>query len=774
MKLRIKLASLFAAFALVIPLVAIALETAPAKLSATESATEANITLLTARVLASSQFSHHPLDNELASRFLDRYLDALDGGHFLFLQSDIQEFAPYRTTLARITRRTGNSSAAQIIFDRYLERLEQRTAFITNALQTRKFTFTGHDTYSLDREKAPWPADLADAKKLWWEQLRFEYLQEKLADKKPAEVAMHGIKGPTGVERAEKRSEKLTDKNPAEIVKTLEHRYGQLQRTMKEMSRDEVLDVYLDVLAHVYDPHSDYFGHEEMADFGISMNLSLFGIGATLESDDGYCKIHELVPGGPAAKSGQLKPGDRIVAVAQAHKEPVDIVNMPLTHAVELIRGPKGTVVKLTIIPANAGDSTRKTITLVRDEIKLEDEQAKAAIVDLPVADGKTFRVGVIDLPSFYANLQGKHGEDDRSATVDVAELLRKLEAEHVQGVILDIRRNGGGSLEEAINLTGLFIPAGPVVQTRGPSGDIDVGASTNATPLYNGPLIVLVSRFSASASEILAGALQDYGRAVIVGDSSTFGKGTVQSILSLAPVMNDEGLSYAYDPGALKITIRKFYRPSGASTQLKGVASNIVLPSSSDTPEVSESALKDPLPWDVIASSDFTPLNRVKPYLAELKDESAKRVASEKAFIFLRDDIARLRKEEAEKSVSMNEAVRRKEMAEARTRQKEQNKELDALHEKIPTAYDITLKNALLPGLPPAVAVTNKLAMAATNTPSADDEDLDVPDDEAPSPGKDIILTEAERILTSYAEMLKNKGTVPAGPKLGSITTTY
>ncbi len=421
-----------------------------------------------------------------------------------------------------------------------------------HALRAAKFDFTAHDVYTYDREHASRPANLTEAHALWQQQLRADYLEEKLGDKpgdKPG-------------------------KRAAEIAKTLAHRYAQQLRTMKGLKSDEVLGVYLDALAHVYDPHSDYMGHEETESFAIAMNLSLFGIGATLETSDGYCTIRGLVPGGPAARSGQLKPGDRIVAVAQAGKEPVYIKDMPLTRTVELIRGAKGSIVTLTIAPAGAADgAATRTVSIVRDQVKLADQEAKASIVDMPTATGGTLRLGVIDLPSFYAAMDGAGAAPPRSATADVARLLHKLEREHVQGVMLDLRHNGGGSLAEAISLTGLFIRTGPVVQTRDRAGHVEVGADTDPAVAYDGPLVLLTSRFSASATEILAGALQDYGRAVVVGDTSTFGKGTVQNIMPLAPIMDRFRLAHAYDPGVLKVTISKFYRPSGASTQLRGVA---------------------------------------------------------------------------------------------------------------------------------------------------------------------------------------------------------
>jgi carboxyl-terminal processing protease len=692
----------------------------PASEPSLADATEANITLVTAGFLERSQLAHHPLDTELAGKFLDRYLDDLDGSRSLLLQSDVKEFAAYRANLAQAIHKNGDTSAAHAIFARYLERLEQRGAYVTDLLRTAKFDFTGHDVYAFDREHAERPRDLRAAQKIWRQQIRAEYLQEKLADK-----------------------------SPDQIVRALLRRKAHLLATMKALRGGEVVEIYLNALAHVYDPHTDYLGHEQMESLTIAMNLSLFGIGAALETEDGYCKIRELLPGGPALRSGQLKPGDRIVAVAQSSEEPVDVTNVPLAHTVELIRGPKGTTVALTIFPAGAADgSLAKSVSLVRDEIKLEDQQAKARILDLPAAQGRTLRLGVIDLPSFYADMGGRTGAEPRSATADVARLLAKLKKERVRGVVLDLRGNGGGSLEEAISLTGLFIRQGPVVQTRGLEGEIEVGRDTDATVQYDGPLIVLTSRFSASASEILVGALQDYERAVVVGDSSTFGKGTVQSILSLALVMDKAGFAHAYDPGALKVTMSKFYRPSGASTQLRGVASDIVLPSPSDLGDVNESSLKDPLPWDAVPATPHEQLNRVQPYLAILRERSLHRVSTEKPFTYLAEDIARLKKSLSEKSVSLNEAERRQELAQLAARQDERKQEELAHPTSEPTTYEITLKNASSPGLPPPMVPKKSEGPAAGQ-----------------SRDSDILLQETVKILGDYVDLL---GIQPKGPRLG------
>lgn len=681
--------------------------------------TDAAITAVTAGILESSQFSHQKLDDKLAGEFLDRYLDTLDAGHMLFLKSDLDEFARERPSLAKATRREGDSRLAHLIFKRYLERLDQRSDFTTGLLKKGNFEFTTDETFSYDRKEAPRPVDMAAAQVLWKQQLRYEYLQEKLAGK------VHD-----------------------EIVKTLSRREVRTAATMRKFSDDQVLELYLEALAQTYDPHSDYMGAEQLKSFEIAMNLSLVGIGATLHSDDGYCKIMELVPGGPAARSGLIKNGDRIVGVSQKEgDEFTDLVDLPLSQAVELIRGKKGTPVHLNIIPADAADdSVRKTITIVREEIKLEEQQAKARIIDFPSGDS-TQRIGVIDLPSFYAG-EGFGEGSKASASGDVDKLIGKLKQEKVTGIILDLRRNGGGSLKEAIDLTGLFIPTGPVVQTRNLEGRVEVGIDHDRKVSWDGPLVVLISRFSASASEILAGAMQDYGRALIVGDSSTFGKGTVQTIVPLARVMEEQGIVPGSDPGALKVTISKFYRPSGKSTQLEGVKADIVIPSLSDLPEIGESDLGNPLPWDTIKAASYQESGRVAPSLTALRTLSSQRVSTDPDFTGLKTDIERLKKMREERSVSLNEARRKQEKDELKARTEAADKARLARNVTPPTTYEITLKNVSQPGLGDPV----KQETPVKDADSESEEDGDF----AAAPADDIILREAESILIDYAGLLK------------------
>lgn len=735
---------------------------------------EGTIARLTARVLAQYHYLRQPLNDEVSSKFLDRYLDMLDGQHLHFLKSDLDEFEHYRTTLDDLTL-AGKTGPAREIFNRFMQRVEERIAYVADLLKSEKFDFIGEDRFALDRRKAPYPKDLAEARQLWRQHLRYEYLQEKLNLEKPKSAAAaakaKAKDGPGDAPTA-------APANAAdEVVKTLSRRYARILRFWREEDGGDVLQFYLNALMSVYDPHSDYLGKSTLENFAMSMNLSLFGIGALLQSEDGYCKIKELKPG-PALKSQKLKPGDKIVAVAQGDSEPVDVVDMKLSKVVEMIRGPKGTEVRLTVIPVDASDpSARREVRLTRDEIKLEDEEAKAKVVESAGRNGASTRLGIIDLPSFYAsfdvaNSNGKAAH--KSTTEDVARLLKKLKQEKVAGVILDLRHNGGGSLEEAINLTGLFIKEGPVVQVKDAEGNIIRDDDTDPSVLYDGPLIVLTSRFSASASEILAGALQDYGRALIVGDSSTHGKGTVQSLIQLEPYIHRLSDS-TNNPGALKVTIRKFYRASGSSTQLRGVTPDVVLPSLNNYAEVGEASLENPLAWDEIRSAKYDKLNLIQPILPELRKRSAERIASDRDFAYLQEDIDTYRKYLADKSVSLNEEARLKEMQDNEAKAEARRKERKARHEPEEKVYELTLKQADLPGLPPPVAKTNTTtaatqpdaakgtgAAAAGDVAQADSKKDPADDDEddlaAEDKSVDVTLKETKRLLLDLISLSRRE----------------
>jgi carboxyl-terminal processing protease len=720
---------------------------------------DGRIAWVTAGLLEQIHYSKQPFDRTVSSKFLDRYLETLDPQHLHFIQSDLAQFEKYRTTLGDLTvRRSGESDTrpAGEIFSRFLERFQQRVAYVDNVLKTETFTFDDDERIAVNRHDLPYPKTLDDAKQLWRQRVRYEYLQERLSklDKKKA---------------AKKEASKSAVKTPAkpkteneEIVDTLTHIYHRSLRNFTNWNSDDVLQVYLDTLTHVYDPHSDYMGSASLGSFAISMNLALSGIGAELTSEDGYCTIRRLLDG-PAMKSKKIKEKDRIVAVAQGDKPSVDVVDMNLNKVVQMIRGPKGTEVRLTVLPEGAASSETNIVALIRDEVKIEDSAAKAKIIELPNSQGETVRVGVIDLPSFYAPIDfsarktegGNNETTGRSTTEDVARLLRKLKTENVRGVVLDLRRNGGGSLEEAVKLTGLFIKDGPVVQVKDWRGVIEEDSDRDPSILYDGPLIVLTSRFSASASEILAGALQDYGRALIVGDSSTHGKGTVQSVNPLRGYMTASPQVLATnDPGAVKMTIKKFYRASGASTQKKGVTPDIVLPSlANESKDIGETALENPMEWDTIPAAKYDKVNMVEPYLPDLRKRSTQRIAADRDFAYLREDIELFKKQQADKTISLNEKERLKEKAEIDARQKSRDKERKARKDPEEKVYELTLKIADLPGLPAPVQKTNSVAKTEGDAnpldPAADDVD-------APVFGPDLPLVEAEHILVDYLSVLR------------------
>ncbi len=731
---------------------------------------DGRIAYVTARLLEEYHYSQQPLDKKMSEKFFDGYLDSLDPQHLFFLKSDVAEFSHYRTNLDVLTinnRGIADLTPAYRIFERFLERLKQRVSYDDKLLKRDRFSLDTRQSLILDRREAPYPKNLAEARRLWQQRLLYEYLQEVVSRR--ISPTNNGVVLP------------LPKSAPREIADKLTRHYHWQLHLFTNWDSDDILQTYLEALAHAYDPHSDYLNVSHAQDFSINMSLALFGIGAELRSEDGYCTILSLVAGGPAAKSKQIKPQDRVIAVAQGKQPPVDVVDMDLTKIVQMIRGPKGTEVRLTIIPVDSPNS-RHVVTLVRDEIKLEDQEAKAELIEMPDGHGGTNRLGLLDLPSFYAtvDLPGDNGDlSQKSTTADVKRLIKKLEQENVNGLILDLRNNGGGSLEEAVNFTGLFVTNGPVVLVRSPEGRVVVDQDTSTSALYRGPLVVLVNRFSASATEIVAGALQDYGRALIVGDTSTYGKGTVQNLNPLRPFIWSSNESASNDPGTVKITIRKFYRISGASTQLKGVIPDIILPDTlSALTDIGESSLPNAMPWDTIPKADYDPLNLVEPYRSELRKLSEARVATNQDFIYIRQDIAEFKKLQADKTVSLNEKEELHQAEQNALRQKARDAERaqrKAPNEKI---YEITLENVNQRGLPPLLWPTNTVTTATNkttapsgvairpgslNTHSTTTAPGAVPATLSPNgPPTDPWLDETERILEDYVSLMKTNETRP------------
>src|SRR6266446_6418802 len=699
-----------------------------------------NICVSVGRLLEEGHYTQQKLNDELSKKFLQTYLELLDYSHLFFTQQDIDALnAKYSTALDDDVL-LGNLKPAYEIYDLYTKRVDERVAKVKELLK-QPIDFKTDATIEVSRQKVPWPKDEAEADQLWRGRIANELLQEHLSE--------HPIEpGPQLVTR----------------------RYDRLARNVHEEDRDEQVKLFLDALAQTYDPHSEYLSKADLKNFSINMGLSLVGIGAMLRSEDGYAKIESLVPGGPAQTSGRLKVGDRISAVAQGSKDFVDVRDMRLDKVVEQIRGKKGTKVRLLVIPVSAADpGQRKTVELVRDEIKLKDQEARADIIIKKDENGAPVKLGWITLPSFYADMD-KH---QKSTTKDVLALLKRLKKENIAGLIVDLRRNGGGSLEEAIALTGLFLKSGPIVQTKDYNGSIRISSDPDSGIAYSGPLVVLTSRQSASASEIFAAALQDYGRAVIVGDKNTFGKGTVQTILPIGRFASLLG-SHTDEDGALKLTIQKFYRVAGGSTQLHGVASDIVVPSLSDLPEFGEGALKNALAYDEVAKAKYTKWSdNHSLFIDQLRRRSEERVKGDPEFHYVMEDMNRLRHKIDENRISLNEDTRKKEVTEDKLRKETRSKERLARNQDEPSIYRVTLDTVDKPDLQ-LIMYPGKLAEAKKNgtvpkvdSDAAPDADSDLPDGATgDGDNKDpVIDAERDEALNILADLVQ----LSNGPKTAS-----
>ncbi len=625
----------------------------------TMASSKETVAMSVGRLLEEGHYTRQKLNEEVSNKFLQTYLELLDFSHLFFTQKDVDELsAKYGSSMAGDVL-LGTLKPAYEVYALYTKRVDDRVAKVKELLR-QPIDFKSNATVELSRQKSPWPKDEAEADQLWRGRIANELLQEHLSE--------HPIE-------------------PAPQLVT--RRYDRLARNVHEQDKDEQIKLFLDALAQAYDPHSEYLSKADMKNFSINMGLSLVGIGAMLRSEDGYAKIESLVPGGPAQVDGRVKVGDRITAVAQGPAEFVDVREMRLDKVVEMIRGKKGTRVRLLVIPSDATDpSRRKNVELVRDEIKLKDQEARADIIIKKDENGDPIKLGWLTLPSFYADMD-KH---QKSTTRDVLALLKRLKKENIAGLVVDLRKNGGGSLEEALSLTGLFLKSGPIVQTKDYNGYIRISSDPDNGIAYTGPLVVLTSRQSASASEIFAAALQDYGRAVIVGDKNTFGKGTVQTILPIGRFASLLG-SHNDEDGALKLTIQKFYRVAGGSTQLHGVASDIVLPSLSDLPEFGEGALKNALPYDEVAKAKYTKWSDSHSlFVDQLRRRSEERVKNDPEFHYVMGDMDRLRHKIDENRISLNEDLRKKELAEDKLRKETRSKERLARKEEEPQIYRVTL----------------------------------------------------------------------------------
>ncbi|CAN4277928.1 carboxy terminal-processing peptidase [Pseudoxanthomonas sp. LjRoot125] len=620
------------------------------------TADQANTSKLVYGLLSDSRYAYRPrpLDDALSQDVFKRYLDALDGGKQFFTAADVARFGPYKTKMDDAIR-SGDLAPAYEIFTVYKQRVGQRVAY-ARALLKQDFDFTGSQRWDYDREDAPWPADGKELDAIWKKSVMNDWLRLKLAGKKPDDIR-----------------------------KTLDKRYANLQRSINELKTEDVFQTFLNAYTSAIDPHTDYFTPRTAENFNQSMSLSLEGIGAVLQRQDDLVAIREIVPGGPADLSGKLTVGDRIVAVGQGKSGVMtDVIGWRIDDVVAQIRGKKDTQVRIEYIPVEAGiDGKHQTVTITRQKVKLEEQAAKAETITLPAdASGPARRIGVIKLPAFYQDFEGRrrNPNDFNSATRDIAKLLAQFKAQGVDGVVMDLRNNGGGSLDEAVELTGLFIDKGPVVQVRESGGRVTVNSDRKTGVSWDGPLAVLINRASASASEIFAGAIQDYGRGLVIGETS-FGKGTVQNMVDLDRWPANEAPRF----GSVKLTIAQFFRVAGGSTQHKGVVPDIAFPVSVDASEYGESTYDNALPWTRIAALPHTTYGNFAPLLPRLQALHAARSAKDKEFQWWSEDVAQFRAEAAKKYVSLNETERRAE----RDRQDAQRKQRQAERKSLGLALD-------------------------------------------------------------------------------------
>ncbi|EJM19444.1 C-terminal processing peptidase [Pseudomonas sp. GM18] len=582
-------------------------------------------------LLKRHHYSKPPLDDARSVIIYDSYLKLLDPSRSYFMASDIAEFDKWKTQFDDFLK-SGDLNAGFTIYKRYLDRVKARLDFALAELNkgVDKIDFTTKETLLIDRKDAPWLKTTAELDDLWRKRVKDEVLRMK-----------------------------ISGKEPKQIQETLTKRYKNQLARLDQTRAEDIFQAYINTFAMSYDPHTNYLSPDNAENFDINMSLSLEGIGAVLQSDNDQVKVVRLVPAGPADKTKQVAPADKIIGVAQGNKEMVDVVGWRLDEVVKLIRGPKGTVVRLEVIPASnaPNDQTSKIVPITREAVKLEDQAVKKSVLSLK-QDGKDYKLGVIEIPAFYLDFKAfRAGDPDyKSTTRDVKKLLTELQKDKVDGVVIDLRNNGGGSLQEATELTSLFIDKGPTVLVRNADGRVDVLEDENPGAFYKGPMALLVNRLSASASEIFAGAMQDYHRALIIG-GQTFGKGTVQTIQPL-------------NHGELKLTLAKFYRVSGQSTQHQGVLPDIDYPSIIDTKEIGESALPEAMPWDTIRAAIKPAVDPFKPYITQLKSEHDVRTAKDAEFVFIRDKLALAQKLMAEKTVSLNEADRRAQHADIEAKQ--------------------------------------------------------------------------------------------------------
>ncbi len=668
------------------------------------------------------EFFHYNKDAVTAADYpqlISDYMAELDPQRLFFTAEDEQSFRrQYGPRIETDLAYLGSIDTAFDIYRVYEQRVQARTSWVFQQLK-QDFDFTAKEFYTPDRSKSHFPASIAEADDIWRRRMKYELLQDILA-KKPMEEAKN----------------------------TVRKRYERMLKNLGDIESADVQEMFLSSLTRMYDPHSAYFSADTLQDFSIQMKLSLVGIGAVLSiEDDGNCVVREVVPGGPAFNSGQIHVNDKIIAVKQQGGETIEVVGMKLRRIVEMIRGDKDSKVTLTLLPHDAPDATKtKVVVITRDIIKLNSARASASIYDVPGDNKQTVPVGVISLNSFYGPADDSADNDAKNtATKDVAELIGKLKQQGIKALVVDLRRNGGGLLSEAVDLTGLFIGRGPVVQVRDSLGKLTVDSDDNNAITYSGPLAVLTSRFSASASEIFAGALQNYGRAVIIGDSSTHGKGTVQAVLEMKNYLPRLSQDIT-NTGAAKLTVQKFYLPNGSSTQKKGVIPDVVLPSIDDFLPIGESSLPHALIWDEIKSTPFAGKALAKTFVEPLVEASRERQDSLEEFSYLKKDIDWFKERQEQKTISLNLADRQALKLADDDFKKKMDAERDLLAKSNYPVREIKLDSVLK-----AEAGAPKEATAVV-----DDGDTDAPDTDSKS-NLDVHLRETLRVVADALRLDKD-----------------
>ena len=659
---------------------------------------------LATKFLANWHYKDTRLDDELSEKIFEGYLDLLDPNYSFFLASDIETFAPYRLRLDDALQRSDPTPAYEM-FNVYVDRVKERVTFARAQLE-QPMDFTVDESYMWDRSEVKWARTKAELDDFWRQRVKNDYLRLR-----------------------------LTDKEDEAIIETLDDRYENLDRRISELNSDDIFQFFMNAFAQSIEPHTAYMSPRSSENFEISMRLSLEGIGALLGRENEYTSIASVVPGGPADKEGNLKAGDKILAVGQGQDGKLeDVVGWRVDDVVDLIRGAKHTLVRIEVLHEDTGvNGPTEIIEIVRDEVKLEEQAAQSRIIEVPGENEEMVKVGVIDLPVFYLDFNGraKNLPDYRSSTRDVRRLINEMKVEGIRGLVIDLRNNGGGSLLEATTLTGLFIDEGPVVQVRNSSGRISTEEDTDPGMAWEGPMAVLVNRYSASASEIFAAAIQDYGRGLIIGET-TFGKGTVQNLVDLDDYASS---SDSGKMGQLKITMAQFFRVNGGSTQNRGVVPDIKFPSAGDPEDYGERSLDNALPWTSIPTTNYEREGDLDRLVAVTDFRYQDRIASDQEFGWLLSDVEEFNLNKDKKEISLLETTRREEL------EKDEAKRAARKAAKLDNG--------------PLLEESDELADAGEPPEAAADDGL-IPDEEEEEEDDrpDLLLRESARIVGDMIEL--------------------